>query len=151
MYRKNGVCKEFYSSDSCIQAREKFERYRIFFLSSSILGLIGCVVGIVECIPYVRKFIIRHTFIVEDQNGTEMKNIERNELVDIVERTASNHESVIESRMVNDGNNDTFTVHVDIQADEEALGLCDNTTAAHNQAGRDESGEYGSDNIPPNK
>ncbi len=158
----NGECKEFFSSDSCEQYSDKLERYRIFFLSFSILGLIGCVKGIVECIPGVRKFMIHHTFIVEDENehreheemeddeiGLEMENIERNELSDMVERTASNHESVIESRMVNDGNNDTFTVHVHIHADEEALGQGDNTTDAHNQAGREGTGEQESDNIPP--
>ncbi len=73
-----GECEFFFSSYSCKQYSERLERYRIFFLFCSILGAIGLVVGIVEFFSLeVRKFIVRHAYVVEDQNEPEIK-IERN-------------------------------------------------------------------------
>ncbi len=84
IYKENGEieCEEFFLSESCKELREKLERYRIFSISCLILSMIGVVVGIRQiCNPKDRRFIVRHAYVVEDQNATEMRNIERNEPV----------------------------------------------------------------------
>ncbi len=133
------------------EMENEHERYEIFYIFSSIPSAIGCVAGILQSIPCVRKFIVRHANIVEDQNETEMENFERNEH-DMGENTvevASNSESLIETRMAIEGHNGNGIVVVDIHADQESIGHVDGTTDTPQQADRDESEDHESDDIDP--
>ncbi len=146
------VCDIFYSSDSCEQFKRKTQRYLIFLYICLAFGITGFVVGIVTLGSiHVKKFIIRHAFIVDDESEREFENIERNEhgIVGNTIEVVSNSESPIETRMDNVGNNGTNTViFVDIHDDGRSFCLGNNTNNSPNQADRDESDEHESDSIP---
>ena len=143
-------CEDYYSSESCEQFREKLQKFANFSYFKLTLGVIGLVIGLVEMFATVdtrfRKFVIRHVYLFEDDNETEMNDIERNEHeIENNDEVASNNEAVIETRMVTDDNNGTDVLPVD----EETHGQGDNTTDASNQVDKEDPTDQGDASISP--